>query len=45
MSNVQCPDDTVQTWTVKVDQAWKLKCTTAVRGVGLCGTVGGREYS
>ena len=27
----QCPGDTVQTGTGKVDPAWKFKCTTAAR--------------
>ena len=27
----QCPGDTVQTGTGKVDPAWKIKCTTAAR--------------
>jgi len=27
----QCPGDTGQTGTGKVDPAWKIKCTTAAR--------------
>ena len=27
----QCPGDTLQTETGKVDPAWKFKCTTAAR--------------
>ena len=32
-SSIECPGDTVRTWTGKVDPAREFKCTPAARGV------------
>ena len=37
---IQCPGDTVQTGTGKVDPARKIKCTRVISAISYCSTYG-----